>query len=206
MPSLGPDRGIGQFDPDPAAAAVEIEATCKVSGQTGVEMEALTAVSVAALTVYDMCKAVDRAMVIADIRLRHKSGGKSGGSMARETPAGDLMSVDAARAAIVSGITLLAREDIALTDGLGRVLAAPLVARRSQPPMAVSAMDGYAARAGDVTEVPAVPHPNRRGPGRRRLRRHGRRRSVCGFSPARRCPPAPIPSSSRKTPPSTATR
>ncbi|MEC8585207.1 MAG: cyclic pyranopterin monophosphate synthase MoaC, partial [Pseudomonadota bacterium] len=64
--------------PDPAAAAIEIEATCKVGGQTGVEMEALTAVSVAALTVYDMCKAVDRAMVISDIRLRHKSGGKSG--------------------------------------------------------------------------------------------------------------------------------
>ena len=64
--------------PDPAAAAIEIEAICKVGGQTGVEMEALTAVSVAALTVYDMCKAVDRAMVISDIRLRHKSGGKSG--------------------------------------------------------------------------------------------------------------------------------
>ena len=74
----GLDRGIGQFNPDPEAAAIEIEATCKVNGQTGVEMEALTAVSVAALTVYDMCKAVDRAMVIADIRLRHKSGGKSG--------------------------------------------------------------------------------------------------------------------------------
>ena len=64
--------------PDPAANAIEIEATCKVGGQTGVEMEALTAVSVSALTVYDMCKAVDRAMVISDIRLRHKSGGKSG--------------------------------------------------------------------------------------------------------------------------------
>ena len=66
------------LSPDPAAATIEIEATCKVDGQTGVEMEALTAVSVAALTVYDMCKAVDRAMVISDIRLRHKSGGKSG--------------------------------------------------------------------------------------------------------------------------------
>ena len=64
--------------PDPATAAIEIEATCKVGGQTGVEMEALMAVSVAALTVYDMCKAADRAMVISDIRLRHKSGGKSG--------------------------------------------------------------------------------------------------------------------------------
>ncbi len=59
-------------------AAVEIEATVKVSGKTGVEMEALTAVSVAALTIYDMCKAVDRGMQIGDIRLIHKSGGKSG--------------------------------------------------------------------------------------------------------------------------------
>ncbi|MGE0667442.1 MAG: cyclic pyranopterin monophosphate synthase MoaC [Sphingomonadales bacterium] len=58
--------------------AVEIEATVKVTGRTGVEMEALTAVSVAALTVYDMCKAVDRGMRIGDIRLIHKSGGKSG--------------------------------------------------------------------------------------------------------------------------------
>ena len=58
--------------------AVDIEATCKLVGRTGVEMEALTAVSVAALTVYDMCKAVDRAMIITDIRLTHKRGGKSG--------------------------------------------------------------------------------------------------------------------------------
>jgi cyclic pyranopterin phosphate synthase len=58
--------------------AVEITATCKLKGQTGVEMEALTAVSIAALTVYDMCKAVDRAMRIEDIRLIHKAGGKSG--------------------------------------------------------------------------------------------------------------------------------
>lgn len=57
---------------------VEIEATVKLIGQTGVEMEAMTAVSVAALTVYDMCKAVDRAMRITDIRLTRKSGGKSG--------------------------------------------------------------------------------------------------------------------------------
>ena len=58
--------------------AVDIEATCKLKGRTGVEMEALAAVSVAALTVYDMCKAVDRGMQITDIRLTHKSGGKSG--------------------------------------------------------------------------------------------------------------------------------
>lgn len=58
--------------------AVDITATCKITGKTGVEMEALTAVSVAALTIYDMCKAIDRGMQIADIRLLHKSGGKSG--------------------------------------------------------------------------------------------------------------------------------
>lgn len=58
--------------------AVTIEATCKLKGRTGVEMEALTAVSVAALTVYDMVKAVDKSMRITDIHLVHKSGGKSG--------------------------------------------------------------------------------------------------------------------------------
>jgi len=63
---------------DEAASAVEITATCKLVGRTGVEMEALTAVSVAALTVYDMCKAVDKGMRITDVRLLHKSGGKSG--------------------------------------------------------------------------------------------------------------------------------
>jgi cyclic pyranopterin phosphate synthase len=59
-------------------AWIDIEATVRTTGKTGVEMEALTAVSVAALTVYDMCKAVDRGMRITDIRLVHKSGGKSG--------------------------------------------------------------------------------------------------------------------------------
>ncbi len=63
---------------DPARSAVDITATCKLMGRTGAEMEALTAVTVAALTVYDMCKAVDRAMTIGDIRLVHKAGGKSG--------------------------------------------------------------------------------------------------------------------------------
>ena len=62
----------------PERDAVDITATCKVTGRTGVEMEALTAVTVAALTVYDMCKAVDRGMRIVDVRLTHKSGGKSG--------------------------------------------------------------------------------------------------------------------------------
>jgi cyclic pyranopterin phosphate synthase len=69
---------------DPVRLAVDITATCKVTGRTGIEMEALTAVSVAALTVYDMCKAVDRGMRIGDIRLVHKSGGKSGVFQAAE--------------------------------------------------------------------------------------------------------------------------
>jgi cyclic pyranopterin phosphate synthase len=58
--------------------AVDIEATCKTSGRTGVEMEALTAVSVTALTVFDMCKAVDKTMRLSDIRVVYKDGGKSG--------------------------------------------------------------------------------------------------------------------------------
>ena len=60
-----------------ADSCVDIEAVCKVSGKTGVEMEALTAVSVAALTIYDMGKAVDRTMHLTDIRLAEKTGGKS---------------------------------------------------------------------------------------------------------------------------------
>lgn len=58
--------------------SIEMTATVSITGRTGVEMEALTAVSVAALTIYDMCKAIDKTMVISDIRLLRKSGGKSG--------------------------------------------------------------------------------------------------------------------------------
>ena len=64
--------------PDPALPGVVITATVKTGGQTGVEMEALTAVSVACLTIYDMVKAVEKSMVISDIRLLLKDGGKSG--------------------------------------------------------------------------------------------------------------------------------
>lgn len=66
------------FIPQPEEHAVAIEARVRTTGKTGVEMEALTAVSVAALTIYDMCKAIDRWMVIDQIRLVKKSGGKSG--------------------------------------------------------------------------------------------------------------------------------
>ena len=67
-----------EFAFDENASAVEITATVRCRGQTGVEMEALTAVSVAALTIYDMAKAVERGMIISDIRLLEKRGGKSG--------------------------------------------------------------------------------------------------------------------------------
>ncbi|WP_328186705.1 cyclic pyranopterin monophosphate synthase MoaC [Marinobacter sp. OP 3.4] len=66
------------FTPQREPSSVHIEARCKLAGQTGVEMEALTAVSVAALTLYDMCKAVDRGMEITGVRLLEKKGGRSG--------------------------------------------------------------------------------------------------------------------------------
>ncbi|MBI4949035.1 MAG: cyclic pyranopterin monophosphate synthase MoaC [Deltaproteobacteria bacterium] len=66
------------FTPDEDLPGIEITATAKVSSKTGVEMEAITAVSVAALTIYDMCKAADKGMTLTDIRLVRKTGGKSG--------------------------------------------------------------------------------------------------------------------------------
>jgi cyclic pyranopterin monophosphate synthase len=69
---------VVECEPDIANHRVVIRATCKLSGQTGVEMEALTAASVAALTIYDMCKAVDRTMEIGGVRVLEKRGGKSG--------------------------------------------------------------------------------------------------------------------------------
>lgn len=66
------------FEPDVDTGSLAIEATVGVTGQTGVEMEAMTAVSVTALTVYDMCKAIDRSMELGEIRLLDKQGGKSG--------------------------------------------------------------------------------------------------------------------------------
>ena len=66
------------FDIDQENNRVRCELTSQTNGQTGVEMEALTGVQVALLTIYDMCKAVDRGMIISDVRLLHKSGGKSG--------------------------------------------------------------------------------------------------------------------------------
>ena len=67
-----------EMEPDTNVCAIFVTATAKVNGRTGVEMEALTAVSIACLTIYDMVKAVDRGVTISDIRLVEKSGGKSG--------------------------------------------------------------------------------------------------------------------------------
>ena len=67
-----------RFEPDAENSCIHIEAELKTTGKTGIEIEALTAVSVAALTIYDMCKAVDRDMVIGDIKLMKKTGGHSG--------------------------------------------------------------------------------------------------------------------------------
>ena len=66
------------FQIDEAASMIRIQSECRLRGSTGVEMEALTAVCVAGLTIYDMCKAVDRAMVIGEVKLIKKSGGQSG--------------------------------------------------------------------------------------------------------------------------------
>lgn len=75
---LALDKVAVELDYNTEESCVEIEATASLSGRTGVEMEALTAVTVAGLTVYDMCKAVDKGMQIDAVRLVHKSGGKSG--------------------------------------------------------------------------------------------------------------------------------
>ena len=75
---MGLDHVSIDMQPDDKLPGISITATCSVTGSTGVEMEAMTAVSTAALTIYDMCKAVDRGMEIGAIRLTHKSGGKSG--------------------------------------------------------------------------------------------------------------------------------
>jgi cyclic pyranopterin phosphate synthase len=75
LPITGVDM---QMEMDVENARLEIQATVRVTGRTGVEMEALTAAAVAALTVYDMCKAVDRGMSIGNVELLHKAGGKSG--------------------------------------------------------------------------------------------------------------------------------
>jgi cyclic pyranopterin phosphate synthase len=79
---IGLTRVAVDFEVEPATSSVACTATAEVHGQTGVEMEALTAVQVALLTIYDMCKAVDRGMTITDVKLLEKHGGKSGSFVA----------------------------------------------------------------------------------------------------------------------------
>ena len=81
---IGLSKVTLDINPDDALPGFRVRATTKVAERTGVEMEALTAVSVACLTIYDMAKAVDRAMVITDVRLVEKSGGQSGDWRAAE--------------------------------------------------------------------------------------------------------------------------
>jgi cyclic pyranopterin phosphate synthase len=76
------------FFPDKDAGSIRIEASVRIAGQTGVEMEALTAVSIAALTIYDMCKSYDREMTISNIFLLEKSGGKSGAFVSKKAASG----------------------------------------------------------------------------------------------------------------------
>jgi cyclic pyranopterin phosphate synthase len=77
-PALNVSSANIDFEPDTERSCVLVRATVKITGKTGVEMEALTAVATAGLTIYDMCKSTDRTMTISDIRLMKKSGGKSG--------------------------------------------------------------------------------------------------------------------------------
>lgn len=90
--ALALSKVVVDFTLDEANACVDVTATCRLTGRTGVEMEALTAVSVACLTLYDMCKAVDKAMQIGDIQLLSKTGGKSGDY--RRQPADDMSDGD----------------------------------------------------------------------------------------------------------------
>ena len=117
-----------------------------------------------------------------------------------------LLPVDEAIARIIVGAAPVSSDYVALAEAAGRTLAEPLKARRTQPPFDASSMDGYAVRAADTAHgagnAEAGRHVRRRPPLRRHRRRRARR---CASSPARRCRPAPTPSSSRRTPRPTTT-
>src|SRR5690606_6184526 len=119
-----------EIEPDEALPGLRVSATVRVRGKTGVEMEALTAVSVACLTIYDMAKAVDRGMTISGIRLVEKRGGKSG-TWRREGdwPAVALLPVDQALERLVAGVVRLPHESVPIGQAAWRVLATDLHAR-----------------------------------------------------------------------------
>ena len=150
LPSPAADaRSRSSSTPEPEQGCVVVRATCRVTGRTGVEMEALTAVAVAALTVYDMCKAVDRGM-----RIERHAPRPQGRRALRRVPGGRLRCCRSPRRRRASWprLTPTPAEWVALPQALGRVLAGDLHAKRDQPPVAVSAMDGYAVRAADTAE------------------------------------------------------
>ncbi|GHB10583.1 cyclic pyranopterin monophosphate synthase MoaC [Salinicola rhizosphaerae] len=108
-----------EFEIDVDDSCVHVESSCRLNGRTGVEMEALTAVSVACLTLYDMCKAVDKGMTIDDVRLEAKSGGRSG-DWRREVdarPAGMIASHAPAEGELNDGAEPAGRQTIANADG-----------------------------------------------------------------------------------------
>ena len=148
--------------PDEALPGLEVRAEARCVGPTGVEMEALTAVSVACLTIYDMAKAIDRGMSIEGLRLIEKRGGKSGEWRAEEraegqAPMSQMITVEEAlKRVLASAETPLEEEKVALELAYGRVLARDLKALRTQPPFPNSAMDGYALRAADTASPPAT--------------------------------------------------
>ena len=181
-----------------------IEARVRTRARTGVEMEALTAVAAAALTLYDMLKAVDRGMVIGEIALWEKRGGRSGtwraprggaeapreggGAPARRAGADAVEprradAIAAARARAVDSLSSLPAVTLPLARCAGRALRRDVVAPHALPPFRNSAMDGWAVRAADLALASAgspvtLPVVGRdpRGDGRRaRARRPARR-------------------------------
>ena len=187
-----------ELTPQPEQACVVIRATCRVTGRTGVEMEALTAVAVAALTVYDMCKAVDRGMRIE----RHASRAQ-GRRPLRRVPGGRLRCCRSPRRRRASWPRSrpMPVEWVALPQALGRVLAGDLAGAsatsrrwRSRPWTAMPcARADTAERVGCSASSARRPRvddePRRSAPARR-----------CGSSPVAPCRPVPTRSSSRRTP------
>ena len=178
--------------PDSDLPGIRIAATVKTSGQTGVEMEALTAVSVAALTVYDMVKAVERSM--AD---RRDPSGRQRWRQIRPLRGRVMISVEDALRHCLAMAAPLPAETVPLAQAAGRWMCAPAVATRDQPPFAASAMDGYAVQ-GDPWPATALPWWARLGPAMPSpaLWRRARR---CASSPARRCLMGPPGWSFRRT-------
>ncbi len=178
---------VVNLEPSATPVGVRVTSEVKLTGQTGVEMEALTAVSVACLTLYDMLKAVDRDMSIEGVRVTHKAGGRSGEYPPQEGRLRWRCSPSTRRC----GASSMARRRSApraSTSSAPPIACWPRTSRRrlTQPPFDASAMDGYAVRAADVASVPAHAERDRRVQRRRPVRR---RRS----EPARPCASSPAP-------------